>query len=113
LVLRAPAAAGLVGLLAFAPSASASATRDCAAVSVTIPHTKNHGHAALNNLRASAVTCETARSIARVFLLTTKAPEHWHASTATVRTHSNGRTNTVSEVILTRGTARVSGDLAN
>jgi hypothetical protein len=102
-----------IGLLALAPSAGASTSAKCGSVSVTIPHTNNHGHAALNNITATNVTCVTARSVAKTFLLTTKAPKNWHASTKTVVVHSYGQTNTVSEEILTRGTARVTGDIAN
>ena len=101
------------GLLALAASASASAAARCGSVSYTIPNTHNQFHAALNNLVAVNVSCQTARSVAKAFLMTRKAPKGWHASTKTVVTHLNGQANTVSEEFLTRRTARVTGDIAN
>jgi len=102
-----------VGLLAFVPAVLASTTRACGSVSYTIPHTGNHGHAALNNLTASEATCTTARSVASSFLVTRKAPAGWHVGSKTIVTHSYGHANSVSEEIFTRGPARVTGDLAN
>ena len=102
-----------LGLLALAPSANAVTPKNCRSVSVTIPHTNNHGHAALNNLTAANVTCATARSVGNTFLLTGKAPKNWHATSKKVVVHSYGQTNTVSEEILTRSGARVTGDIAN
>ena len=101
------------GLLALAASASASAAARCGSVSYTIPNTHNQFHAALNNLVAVNVSCRTARAAAKAFLITRKAPNGWHASTKTVVAHVNGQANTVSEEILTRRTARVTGDIAN
>jgi len=54
-----------------------------------------------------------ARSVAKMFPLTAKAPENWHAGTKTVVMHNHGLINTVGEEILTRSTARVIGDIAN
>ena len=102
-----------VGLLAFVPPAVASSVSNCGSVSYTIPHTNNHGHAALNNLTATKVTCATARSVARTFLATRKAPTNWHATSKTIVMHSHGQANTVGEEIFTRGAARVSGEIAN
>ena len=99
-------------LIAFA-SATAAAATSCGSVSYTIPNTHNQFHAALNNLVAVNVSCRTARAAAKAFLITRKAPNGWHASTKTVVAHVNGQANTVSEEILTRRTARVTGDIAN
>jgi hypothetical protein len=110
---RTLAGAAIVVTSAFAPIANASTSTSCASVSVTVPHTNNHGHAALNNLRAINVTCTMARSVANTFLLTKKAPKSWLAASKTAVTHVNGQTNTVTEEILTRGSARVTGDIAN
>ena len=111
--LRSLAAAPLAGLIAFAPFADASPTQSCGSVSYTFPHTHDEGHAALNNLRASEISCTTARAAARTFLITGKAPASWHASLRTVVIRTNGKANTVSEEILTDGLARVTGDIAN
>jgi hypothetical protein len=103
----------MVGLIAFASSASAAATKSCGSVSYTVPHTHEQGHAALNSLTAVNVSCATARSVANAFLATGKAPQNWHATMKTVVIHVNGHANTVGEEILTRGNARVTGDIAN
>ena len=86
---------------------------NCGGVSYTFPHTHDEGHAALNDLRASGVSCSTARSVARTFLIRGKAPESWHASLKTIVTRTQGRANTVGEEVLTHGAARVTGDVAN
>ena len=99
-------------LIAFA-SATASAATSCGSVSYTIPNTHGEGHAALNDLVAINVSCRIARSVAKAFLVTGKAPKRWRGSTKTVVTHANGATNTVSEEIFTRHTSRVTGDIAN
>ena len=111
--LRSLAAAPLVGLLALAPSAGASAPMNCGSVSYTFPHTHDEGHAALNDLWASGISCTTARSVAHTFLIHGKAPESWHASLKTIVTRAHGRANTVGEEVLTHGAARVTGDIAN
>jgi hypothetical protein len=77
--------------------------KSCGSVSYTFPHTGGHGHAALNNLAAVGVSCATARSVARDFLLTGRPPRGWHATLGT----------NAGQEILTRGRARVSGDIAN
>jgi hypothetical protein len=51
--------------------------------------------------------------VANAFLATGKAPQNWHATMKTVVIHVNGHANTVGEEILTRGNARVTGDIAN
>jgi hypothetical protein len=84
----------------FAP-VRAPAVKRCASVSYTFPNTGGHGHAALNNLTALGVSCATARSVARAFIVTGKAPRHW-------RVRMKG-----GKEILTRGGARVTGELAN
>jgi hypothetical protein len=87
-----------------APSpASAPTPKRCGGVSYTFPHTDGHGHAALNNLTAVGVSCSTARTVASDFLVTGKPPRNWHATSKL-----DG-----GEEILTRGKARVTGDLAN
>jgi hypothetical protein len=111
-LLRACGLALTMGLTAI-PAASASAATRCGNVSYTIPNTNDEGHAALNNVAAVNVSCRTARSVARTFLVTGKAPRGWHASTKNVITHVNGQANTVTEEILARRTARVTGDIAN
>jgi hypothetical protein len=60
-------------LIAFA-SATASAATSCGSVSYTIPNTHGEGHAALNDLVAINVSCRIARSVAKAFLVTGKAP---------------------------------------
>ncbi len=77
--------------------------KHCASVSYTFPHTDNHGHAAVNNLIAVGVACSVARSVAHDFLVSGKPPKGWHQALRT----------TVGEVILERGSARVTGDIAN
>jgi hypothetical protein len=99
--------------LVSAVSSSAATGRHCGSVSYTIPHTGDHGHAALNNLTAVDVSCRVARSVARSFLRGAKPPQGWHASAKTVVMRLNGQAYTVSEEILTRGAARVTGDIAN
>jgi hypothetical protein len=86
----------------FSPT-GAPAPKRCGSVSYTFPHTDGHGHTAMNNLTAVGVSCVTARSIAKAFLVAGRAPGGWRA------THSpaGGR------VSLVRGEGRVSGDLAN
>ena len=110
---RTLAGAAIVVASAFAPLANASTSTSCGRVSVTIPHTKSHGHAALNNLKAINVACATARAVAQTFLLTKKAPKNWRATSKMAVTHVNGQANTVTEEILTRGSERVTGDIAN
>ncbi len=100
-------------LVAVAPAANASTGTSCAGVSYTVPHTNDEGHAALNNLRAVKVSCATARAVAKLFLVGRKAPKGWHAAHRTVVVRTNGRADTVSEEILTDGSARVTGDIAN
>jgi hypothetical protein len=75
----------------------------CGSVSYTFPHTDDHGHAALNNLTAVGVSCPAARSVAEEFLVTGKPPSSWHAT--------HGKMG--GEAIFTRGTARITGDIAN
>jgi hypothetical protein len=82
----------------FSP-ARVSAPKRCGSVSYTFPHTD--GHAALNNLRAAGISCLAARSVATAFLVTGKPPRNWQTA----------RSTAVGEVILTRGEARVSGDI--
>jgi hypothetical protein len=96
----------------FSPT-SAPAPKSCGSVSYTLPHTGGHAHAALNNLTAVGVSCVTARSVANAFLITGKPPKNWHATMKTVVTHIDGQANTVGEEILTRGKARVTGDIDN
>jgi hypothetical protein len=85
------------------PGAATAATKRCGSVSYTFPHTDDHGHAALNNLTAVGVSCATARSVASDFLVTGKPPRNWHTA----------RARRVGEEVLARGTARVTGELAN
>ncbi len=87
--------------------------KNCGSVSYTFPHTAGHGHAALNNLMAVAVSCATARSVASAFLISGKPPRSWHATMKTLITHLDGQSNTVGEEIFTRGQARVTGDIDN
>jgi hypothetical protein len=84
-------------------SPAAAQPRHCGSLSYTFPHTDGHGHAALNNLTAVGVSCLTARSVAHDFLVTGRPPRNWHTA----------RNTNVGEVTLTRGTARVTGDVAN
>jgi hypothetical protein len=78
-------------------------------VSYTFPGTHGQGHAALNNLTASGVSCSTARAVAKAFLAGDKTPKGWHAMSKTVVSHGS----TIGEVIFTRGSARIIGDVAN
>jgi hypothetical protein len=78
-------------------------------VSYTFPGTHNEGHAALNNLTASGVSCTTARTVAKAFLADHKLPGGWRATSKTVVSHGN----TLGEEIFSRGSARVIGDVAN
>jgi hypothetical protein len=103
----------VAGSPAFASTAGASARLACASVSHTVAHTGGRAHAALNNLIAVDVSCTTARSVARTFLVSGKPPPHWHASSKTLVTHTGGQANTVSQETFTRGSARVTGDIAN
>jgi hypothetical protein len=95
----------------FAPRTAPAPTR-CAGVSYTFPHTDDHGHVALNNLTAAGVSCATARSVARTFIITGRPPRHWHAAMKQVSAHIGREHVTVGEEILTRGNARVTGDIA-
>ncbi len=79
------------------------APKDCGSVSYTYPHTGGHGHAALNNLTAVGVSCLTARAVANEFLVTGKPPSEWHATLKV----------SAGKEILTRGNARVTGDVDN
>ena len=81
----------------------------CGSVSYTFPGTHGQGHAALNNLTASGVSCSTARTVAKAFLAGHKSPKGWHAMSKTVVNHGN----TIGEEIFTRGSARIVGDVAN
>jgi hypothetical protein len=95
------------GHLSLFPTAPKTTT--CGSVSYTFPGTHGEGHAALNNLTASSVSCATARAVARAFIANHKLPAGWRAMSKTVV--SNGYT--LGEEVLTRGSARVIGDLAN
>jgi hypothetical protein len=97
------------GALASTPPASAAATSSCGSVSYTVPGTHNEGHAALNNLTATGVSCRTARMVAKTFLAHHTPPKGWHATSRTVVS----RHNTVDEEIFSKGSARVVGDVAN
>jgi hypothetical protein len=97
------------GVLAVALPASASAATACGGVSYTFPGTHDEGHAALNNLTASGVSCSTARAVAEAFLAGHKTPEGWRVRPKTVESHGN----TIGEEIFTRGSARIVGDIAN
>jgi hypothetical protein len=103
------AATLIAGALAVTSSATASMATRCESVSYTIPGTHNEGHAALNNITATGVSCVTARAVARVFLVDNKPPSGWRATAKTVVSHGN----TLGEEIFTRGSARVIGDIAN
>jgi len=85
----------------FAPAAAQP--KGCGSVSYTFPHTGGHGHAALNNLAAVGVSCLVARSLAHDFLVIGRPPRGWHAAFR----ESDG------QEVFTRGTARVSGQIAN
>lgn len=95
-------------LLAAAPAAAPAATA-CGSVSYTVPGSHGEGHAALNNLTTSGVSCTTARTVAKAFLADRKLPKGWHARSKTVVRHGE----TIGEEILTRNSARVVGDVAN
>ena len=84
-------------------SPTAKLPRKCGSVSYTFPNTGGNGRAALNNLTAVGVSCSTARSVAEDFLIAGKPPKGWHAKPGA----------TGGEEILTRGAARVRGELAN
>ncbi len=90
-------------------SATTSAATACGSVSYTIPGTHNQGHAALNNLTASGVSCSTARTVDKAFLAGHKTPKGWHAMSKTVV----NRGNTIGEEIFTRGSAHIIGDVDN
>jgi hypothetical protein len=111
---RARASGALVVVLATAsltaasPAAASPATR-CESVSYTIPGTHDEGHAALNNLIASGVSCSTARAVARTYLADHKPPSGWRVTSKTVVSHGD----TLGEEIFSRGSARVIGDVAN
>ncbi len=96
----------------FSPT-RAPATKNCGSVSYTLPHSAGHGHAALNNLTAVAVSCATAHSVASAFLINGKPPRSWHTTAKTVVTHLDGQSHTVGEEIFSRGQARVTGDIDN
>lgn len=104
-VLATLAAGAFVGLTS---SASAAVKEHCGSVSYTYPGTDGHGHGALNNLTAVNVSCAKARNIAKAFLITHKAPEHWRARTKVAVIHGTA----VGEEIFTQGRARVVGDQA-
>ena len=93
-------------LLVASPTTASAAT--CGSVSYTFPGTHGQGHAALNNLTASGVSCSTARTVAKAFLAGHKSPKGWHAMSKTVVSHGN-----TLEEIFTRGSARIVGDVAN
>ncbi len=97
------------GALAAVSPATASAATACGSVSYTIPGTHDQGHAALNDLTASGVSCSTARAVAKAFLAGHEPPKGWHAMSKTVVS----RGNTIGEEIFTRGSARIIGDVAN
>jgi hypothetical protein len=97
------------GALAAASPLVASAATACGRVSYTIPGTHDQGHAALNNLTASGVSCSTARAVAKAFLVGHKPPKGWHAMSKTVVSHGN----TIGEEIFRRGSARIIGDVDN
>ncbi len=97
-----------VALAAASPPTALAATA-CGSVSYTIPGTHDQGHAALNNLTVSGVSCSTARAVARAFLAGHMPPQGWHAMSKTVVS----RGNTIGEEIFTRGSARIIGDVAN
>lgn len=98
-----------VGALTAASPAVASAATPCGSVSYTVPNTHDEGHAALNDLTASGVSCPTARTVAKAFLAGHEPPKGWYAKSKNVVSHGN----TVGEEIFTRGSARVVGDIAN
>jgi hypothetical protein len=95
--------------LAASSAAVASPPAACGSVSYTIPGSHGQGHAALNDLTASGVSCSTARTVAKEFLTSHRTPKGWHATSKVVVSHGN----TLGEQIFTRGSARVIGDLAN
>jgi hypothetical protein len=97
------------GALLAASSATASAATACGSVSYTVPGSHGEGHAALNNLTASGVSCATARTVAKAFLAQHRPPQGWHAISKTVAR----RGETIGEEIFTRRSARVVGDIAN
>jgi hypothetical protein len=101
-------ALAVMGTLAATPAAAAPAVR-CESVSYTFPGTHDEGHAALNNITASGVSCVTARTVAKAFLVDNKPPAGWRATSKTVVSHGN----TLGEEIFSRGSARVAGDIAN
>jgi hypothetical protein len=94
-------------------SAGAATTKHCGSVSYAIPNTGGHGHSALNNLSAVGVSCTTAKEVAHAFLVSHKAPSGWHAKARTVVVKRDGTSNTVGQEIFTRGSERVTGDVAN
>lgn len=99
---------GAVALAACLP-AGASAATACGSVSYTVPGSHGQGHAALNNLTASDVSCSSARAVAKAFLANHKLPKGWHGKSKIVVSHGN----TLGEEIFTRGSARIIGDVAN
>jgi hypothetical protein len=99
----------LLAAVALALPSTASAATACGSVSYAILGTHDQGHAALNNLTASGVSCSTARAVAKAFLAGHKPPKDWRAMSKTVVSHGN----TIGEEIFTRGSARVIGDVAN
>jgi G:T-mismatch repair DNA endonuclease (very short patch repair protein) len=86
-----------------APAAGAATAKNCGSVSYTYPHTNGEGHAALNNLKATGVSCSVARAVAKSDLVHRKAPAGWKAKTA-----DNG-----GQVILTDGSKKITGEVAN
>jgi hypothetical protein len=95
--------------IALTSSASTSVTERSGSVSHTGSGTGGHGLGALNALTAFNVSCAKARTVAKTFLITRKAPKHWHPSTRMVV--ENG--TTVGEEIVTQGRVCVVGGMAN
>jgi hypothetical protein len=104
-----PIALLAAGALLAPASAAAATSRACGSVSYTVPGSHGEGHAALNDLTASGVSCATARAVAEAFLADRKLPQGWHARLRTVVRHGE----TLGEEIITRGSARIVGDMAN
>ena len=108
--------------LALTPAAGAATIHSCGSVSHTIPGTGGHGHAALNELRAVHVSCHEAQRVAREYLagafpgagaMSEQRPVGWRQVVRTVHRHVGGRTTAVTELVLSHGSERVIGDLAN
>lgn len=110
--LRAFAVLIALSLAACGSSTASPQASSCGAVSYTFPHTHDEGHAAMNYLTALNVSCKTARAVASTFLKG-QVPKQWHSTMKSVVVHRSGEIETVSEEILSRGNARVTGDIAN